>query len=81
MEGLEFPKRLVIVPDGILNVVPFEALVIEPADYKSLQAPLFLQDKFLISYYPSTTILTINRQTVPLTLPSKDALLAVGDPV
>jgi len=81
MEGVGFPKRLIIVPDGILNVVPFEALIIGPADDKGLQAPLFLQDKFLISYYPSATILTINRQTVPLTLPSKDTLLAVGDPV
>ena len=82
MEGVEFPKRLIIVPDGILNVVPFEALVvIGPAGDKGLQTPLFLQDKFLISYYPSATILTINRQTVPLTLPPKDTLLAVGDPV
>jgi CHAT domain-containing protein/tetratricopeptide (TPR) repeat protein len=81
LEGVEFPKRLIIVPDGILNVVPFEALIIEPPGDRGLETPLFLQDKFLISYYPSATILTINRQTVPLTLPSKDTLLAVGDPV
>jgi len=81
IEGVESSKRLVIVPDGILNVVPFEALVIEPAGDKGLETPLFLQNKFHISYYPSATILTINRQIVPLILPPKDTLLAVGDPV
>lgn len=81
MEGLKFQKRLVIVPDGILNVVPFEALVIEPADNKNLKTPLFLQDKFHISYYPSATILAINRQTVPLTLPPRGTLITMGDPV
>ena len=81
IEGIEFPKRLVIVPDGILNLVPFEALFIGTAGNKGLKTPLFLQDKFHISYYPSATILTINRQTVPLTLPPKDTLLVVGDPV
>jgi CHAT domain-containing protein len=81
IEGVESSKHLVIVPDGILNVVPFEALVIEQVGDKGLQTPLFLQDKFLISYYPSTAILTFNRQTVPLNFPPKDSLLALGDPV
>lgn len=81
IEGVESAKRLVIVPDGILNLVPFEALVIGPAGDKGLETPLFLQDKFHVNYYPSATILTINRQTVPLTLPPKHTLLAVGDPV
>lgn len=81
IEGVEFPKRLVIVPDGILNHVPFEALIIGPIGDKWFDTPLFLQDKFHINYYPSATILTINRQTVPLTPPPKDTLLAVGDPV
>jgi CHAT domain-containing protein len=81
LEEVEFPKRLIIVPDGILNGVPFEALIIEPPGDRGLETPLFLQDKFLISYYPSATILTINRQTIPLNLPHKNTLLAVGDPV
>jgi len=81
IEEVESSRRLIIVPDGILNVVPFEALIIGPKGDKGLKTPLFLQDKFHISYYPSATILTINRQTVPLTLPPKDTLLAVGDPV
>jgi CHAT domain-containing protein/tetratricopeptide (TPR) repeat protein len=81
IEGVESSRRLIIVPDGILNVVPFEALVIAPAGDKGLKTPLFLQDKFHTSYYPSATILAINRQTISLTLPPKNTLLAVGDPV
>jgi CHAT domain-containing protein len=79
IEGTEV-KHLVIVPDGILNAVSFEALVTgETSDEHP--KPIFLGDQAFISYYPSATILTINREAVPSTTPPKDTLLAVGDPV
>ena len=81
IDGIDLSKRLVIVPDGILSVVPFEALVTQMAGNEGLQPTCFLGDQFHISYYPSGAILTINRQTVPVTLPPKGTILAIGDPV
>jgi CHAT domain-containing protein/tetratricopeptide (TPR) repeat protein len=79
LEGVTLSKRLVIVPDGILAIVPFEALVTQGDE--GLQNLRFLGDQHSIGYYPSTTILTINRQTIPPALPPEGSLLAVGDPV
>lgn len=80
LEGVTLSKRLVIVPDGILAIVPFEALVTQVGD-GGLKKLCFLGDQHSISYYPSTTILTINRQSIPPSLPPEGSLLAVGDPV
>jgi len=73
-------KHLVIVPDGILNAVSFEALVTGQT-VDEPRKPIFLGDQAFVSYYPSATILTINREAVPSITPPKDTLLAVGDPV
>lgn len=82
IEGVKPSKHLVIVPDGILSVVPFEALITEVrGGDKGQQTQRFLCDKFYISYYPSAAILSINRQTVPQNLPLKGTILAFGDPV
>ena len=80
LEGVTLSKRLVIVPDGILAIVPFEALVTQVGN-GGIEKLRFLADQHSISYYPSTTILTINRQTTPPSLPPEGSLLAVGDPV
>ncbi len=74
-------RHLIIIPDGMLSLLPFEALVSEIVASQGLHTKHFLGDQFQISYYPSATILTINRQAIPHNLPSKGALLAVGDPV
>jgi CHAT domain-containing protein/tetratricopeptide (TPR) repeat protein len=79
IEGTEV-KHLVIVPDGILNAVSFEALVTGQT-LDEPRKPIFLGDQAFVSYYPSATILTINREAVPSITPPKDTLLAVGDPV
>jgi CHAT domain-containing protein len=82
LEEIPPSKQLIIIPDGILNVVPFEALITEVrGGDKGQQTQHFLCDKFYISYYPSTTILTINRQMLPQNLPPKGTVLAFGDPV
>jgi Uncharacterized protein conserved in bacteria len=74
-------RHLIIVPDGILTLVPFEALVSKIVVSQGLHTTHLLGDQFQISYYPSATILTINRQAIPQSLPQAGALLAVGDPV
>ena len=62
--------RFLIVPDGILNLVPFEAL--RDAEGK------YLLESRVISYVPSGTVLDTLRRTARRQLAPKE-LLAVGD--
>lgn len=81
IEEIGSSRHIIIVPDGMLTLVPFEALVSKIVDSQSFPIPHFLGDQFQISYHPSATILTINRQAIPQNLPPRGALVAVGDPV
>jgi CHAT domain-containing protein len=78
---------LVIIPDGVLATVPFEALVVrgEP-EWK--QAPwgkypdglTFVGDLYPVSYYQSITALTLAR-TERLPTRSEERLFVLADPV
>jgi CHAT domain-containing protein len=75
-------RTLIIVSDGVLDYLPFEALVTSsgsPASGKD--RPSYLAERFTIVYGPSAsalaTIQVMNRETVT---PPK-MLLAFGDPV
>jgi CHAT domain-containing protein/Tfp pilus assembly protein PilF len=81
IEGVEISKRLIIIPDGMLNVIPFEALVTREGCNNDIKSPCYFGDQFIISYYPSAAILTLARETVAETLPPQGSLLAVGDPI
>lgn len=75
-------RTLVIVPDGALDYLPFEALVANsPQEPSGNKRPSYLVEKFAIVYGPSastlSTIQGINRETA---VPPK-MLLAFGDPV
>jgi len=63
-------KRLVIVPDGILNLLPFDALQNSDGQY--------LLKSTVISYVPSATVLNVLRRTANPQRPPRP-LLAVGD--
>ena len=63
-------KRLVIVPDGILNLLPFDALHNSDGQY--------LLRFTVISYVPSATVLNVLRRTANPQRPTRP-LLAVGD--
>jgi CHAT domain-containing protein/Tfp pilus assembly protein PilF len=73
-------RNLIVVPDGALNYLPFEALVSASAR-KQADRPTYLTEKFAVDYGPSATalvtVLDMNREqaTPPRTL------LAFGDPV
>ena len=78
-------KRLWIVRDGILNTIPFEALVTEqpreigvtPADYASLK---YLVRDHEIAYVPSATVMAAIRQQ-RAGKPAGEGALLVGDPI
>src|SRR5208283_3294136 len=63
-------ERLIVVPDGILNLLPFDAL------HDSTGA--FLLETRTISYVPASTVLTVLR-TAKDTQLSRRTLLGVGD--
>jgi hypothetical protein len=70
-------KRLIIIPDGHLALLPFETLVVEPGE-----TPKYLIDVGpSIHYAPSPTILyrLAHRQTEGVT-PAAQPVLTVGDP-
>jgi len=71
-------KRLVIVPDGALNFVPFEAFVKSPdgADFASLR---YLIKTNEVSYAPSATVVVASRQQAAGN--RGQGMLIVADPV
>jgi len=80
---------LIIVPDEILGILPFEALVTEmPVEEKYGDSefgpfPLgvsYLADKYLISYAQSATSLTLLR-TLKKTTGAGNNMLVVADPI
>lgn len=80
--AVESSRNLIVVPDGGLNYLPFEALVNHSRHIASGDNRLsYLAEKFAIVYGPSAsalvTIQVMNRETVT---PPK-MLLAFGDPV
>mgnify|MGYP001611893589 FL=1 len=70
-------KKIIIVPDGILGLLPFEALVIKEGN--GIKDSLYVGDRYIISYYQSATVLALKRTT------KRDkadkALFALGNPV
>ncbi len=72
---LQNQTNLIIIPDGILHYLPFEALV---AKVEKSQ-PQYLIEKMNISYGPSASVLAFLKSQKPASSPSE--LLAFGDPV
>jgi CHAT domain-containing protein len=71
-------KRLLIVADGALNYVPFEALVTSAAAADFASAPYLIKTNDII-YAPSASVIGAIRQQS--TKPSGRAVLIVADPV
>ena len=82
--------QLIIVPDEILGVLPFEALVVAlPAVPKTTsgkfgpvpQGVRYLGDTYAIRYAQSATALTLTRSLKKDPAPTAQTLLVVADPV
>lgn len=77
-EGL--PEQLVIVPDGILGYIPFEALLMEKPDVNNLYAAerlLYLLREHQVSYCYSATLLKEMKEKKHRKAPTRE-LLAVA---
>ncbi|HUH65701.1 MAG TPA: CHAT domain-containing tetratricopeptide repeat protein [Syntrophales bacterium] len=76
LSRIDASKNIIITPDGVLNMLPFEALTAGRAK----NAIQYLGEKYKISYYPSASVMATMRQlreNPKLTRP----LFALGDPV
>ncbi len=92
-DSLSSSRTLIIVPDGVLSYVPFEALPLAQSQpsasnqsrEKQLatrdQRPTYLLERFRVSYAPSASALAAikNRNQGPD--PRRGILLAFGDPI
>jgi CHAT domain-containing protein len=70
-------KRLIVVPDGKLALLPFETLVVKPG-----QKPQYLLDVGpAIEYGPSATVLyNLTSRAVAVAVAGREPILTVGNP-
>jgi len=70
-------KSLIIVPDGILTRLPFEALML-----KEKGKDIYLLEKYIIKYVPSASVLEILRKDPKYKEEGRsDMFIGFGDPV
>lgn len=77
LKDIPADKEIIIVPDGILGLLPFEALVMNPG--KDLQDTVFVGDRRKTSYSQSATVLASIRNSARPKL--RKILFAIGDPL
>ncbi len=70
-------QYIIVVPDSFLGLFPFEALAMEYQ--KGMKDPLFVADKWTLSYSPSASFLTLIR--IKPSIKPSHPLFALGDPV
>lgn len=63
--ALELPEQLIIVPGGVLGLLPFDALLTEPAGHCNFSAMPYLINRYEISYaYAATFQRTVQQRAV-----------------
>ena len=70
-------EGVIIVPDGILGLLPFEALVLKPGT--GLKDSVFLGDRYTLTYYQSAAVMALKR-TLQVHRAGRP-LFALGNPV
>lgn len=75
--GHEGGEKIVIVPDGILGLLPFEALVIKEGE--GIKDSLYVGDRYSLSYYQSASVLALERTLKGTT--AEKPLFALGNPI
>ncbi len=76
LSRIDSDKNIIITPDGVLNMIPFEALTAG----RTKNAIQYLGEKYKISYYPSASVMATMRQFKESPKLSRP-LFALGDPV
>jgi CHAT domain-containing protein/Tfp pilus assembly protein PilF len=74
-------REVIIVPDGILHYLPFEALVAGTAEPMGRRPPRYFVRDYAVSYVPSASVLATLRSRGNRDAKPARALLAFGDPV
>jgi CHAT domain-containing protein len=69
--------RVIIVPDGILGLLPFEALVLKSGT--GLKDSVFVGDRYTLTYYQSAAVMALKRRLQEH--PAERPLFALGNPV
>jgi CHAT domain-containing protein len=77
LSGVKETEEVIIVPDGILGLLPFEALVAKEGS--GLGDAIYVGDRYSLRYYQSAAVLALQR-TLQDRQASK-ALFALGNPV
>jgi CHAT domain-containing protein/tetratricopeptide (TPR) repeat protein len=81
LAGAPEARRLIVVPDGALFYVPFEALPWPPEDTATAHAPVPLLERYEVAYLPSASVLASQRRTAADRPPRPRSLAVVADPV
>ena len=77
VRGVKPSERLILVPDGLLGLLPFEALIAVKGT--NPRTTVYVGDRWITSYYQSATALALTRR-----LKSSGALrsfFAIGNPI
>jgi len=81
-DAIPVRDKLIIVPDGALDYLPFETLVTGMRrDASGQSRPIYVLERFSISYAPSASALLAVRDMNPQGSQWSKSLLAFGDPV
>src|SRR3989338_9829947 len=76
-EGKFSDRKIIIVPDGILGLLPFDALVINEGS--GVKDSVYVGDRYQISYYQSATVLALQRNLKERK--TERPLFALGNPI
>ncbi|MGE3536701.1 MAG: CHAT domain-containing protein [Candidatus Tectimicrobiota bacterium] len=76
-QGLTPEMQLIIIPDGILGLLPFEALVVSPG--QEMKSTRFVGELLQPRYYQSAAVFALLRTLGPSEAPR--AFFALGDPI
>lgn len=72
-------KQVVIIPDGVLATIPFEALLIADPAQRKIGTPAYLLEKYIVSYAYSASLLYENMEATKNTKAKEsDQLLALA---